>query len=81
MFSYHTVESLYVICHVTVCLFKLVKGRMYGFRTSFRTFDSQGCDLENVEWLKRDVYYCKIYMYLLCILIYNTCSYCVFINY
>ena len=59
VFSYHTFESLYVICHVTVCLFKLVKGSiiMYGFRTSFRTFDSLGCDLENVEWLKRDVYY------------------------
>ena len=24
VFSYHTLESLYVICHVTVCPFKLV---------------------------------------------------------
>ena len=34
---------------------------MYGFRTSFRTFDSLGCDFENVECLKREVYYCNIY--------------------
>ena len=80
VFSYHALESLYVICHVTVCPFKLVKGSVYGFRTSFRTFDSLGCDFENVECLKRDVYYCNIYMYLLCLLIYNTCSYCVFMN-
>ena len=26
VFSYHTLESLYVIGHVTVCSFKLVKG-------------------------------------------------------
>ena len=71
VFSYHTLESLYVICHVTVCPFKLVKGSMYGFRTSFRTFDSLGCDLENVECLKRDVYYCNIYMY--------TCIFCVYL--
>ena len=56
-------ESLYVICHVTVCPSKLVKGSVYGFRTSLRNFDSLGCDLENVECLKRDVYYCNIYMY------------------
>ena len=71
VFSYHTLASLYVICHVTVCPFKLVKGSMYGFRTSFRTFDSLGCDLENVECLKRDVYYCNIYMY--------TCIFCVYL--
>ena len=62
VFSYHTLESLYVICQVTVCLFKLVKGSTYGFRTSFQTFDSLGCDFENVEWLNRYVYYCNIYM-------------------
>ena len=50
---------------------KLVKGSMYGFRTSFRTFDTLGCDLENVECLKRDVYYCNIYMY--------TCIFCVYL--
>ena len=71
VFSYHTLESLYVICHVTVCPSKLVKISMYGFRTSFRTFDSLGCDLENVECLKRDVYYCNIYMY--------TCIFCVYL--
>ena len=55
--------------NVTVCPFKLVKGSMYGFRTSFRTFDSLGCDL--VEWLKRDVYSCNLYMY--------TCIFCVYL--
>ena len=44
---------------------------MNGFRTSFRTFDSLGCDFENVECLKREVYYCNIYMY--------TCIFCVYL--
>ena len=64
VFSYHTLESLYV----TVCPSKLVKGSMYGFRTSFRTFDLLGCDLENVECLKRDVYNCTY-----------TCIFCVYL--
>ena len=51
------------------------------FELSTRWDVTLRCDLENVEWLKRDVYYCNLYMYLLCILIYNTCSYCVFMNY
>ena len=80
VFSYHTLESLYVIYHVTVCPFKLVKGSIYVYRTSFRTLDSLRCDLENVECLERDVYYTCIHD-ILCILIYNTCSYCVFRNY